>query len=229
MFDQYNSNFSVFSFKDAVPCLGDCELYFKQICRADNKVISCVMRYLEYPDMINLRSSCKPMFKKIDKKLIKQYIRQGGITERSRKKFWQNNIDYRRMEEIILKENPDVKEKDKLYSKILQKAEQEQSNPDRKFFKVVEEIKRDLNRTFHWGKFQTEEGQMELGRVLIALAYIRPEIGYCQGMNFVAGALIHYMDDEEIVFWIFLALLDDFELNSLYYKVRYKSNKIEHA
>jgi hypothetical protein len=53
----------------------------------------------------------------------------------------------------------------------------------------------------------------------MAIAYIRPEIGYCQGMNFVAGSILYFIDDEELTFWVFLALLDDLELNSLYYRV----------
>ena len=68
--------------------------------------------------------------------------------------------------------------------------------------------------------FITSEGQGKLGNVLLSLAYIRPEINYCQGMNFVAGALIEFFG-EELAFWIFIILLDNYELNSLYSKVKY--------
>jgi hypothetical protein len=85
--------------------------------------------------------------------------------------------------------------------------------------RVIEEISRDLNRTFHTGIFEIEEGQLILGRILRAIAYVRPEIGYCQGMNFVAGAIYTFIEDEELSFWIFLTFLDEMELNSLYFKV----------
>ena len=50
------------------------------------------------------------------------------------------------------------------------------------------------------------------------MAFIRPEIGYCQGMNFIVGALINFIDSEKISFWIFLSFIDDLELNLLFLK-----------
>ena len=55
-----------------------------------------------------------------------------------------------------------------------------------------------------------------LYNILAALAFIRPEIGYCQGMNFIAGALINSMDNEEKCFWIFWSFIDNIQLNLLY-------------
>lgn len=217
--DEYNSNFSVFSFNDAMPCLGDCEMYFKKICSSDSKIILSIISHLEYFEVVNLKNTCKCTYKKIDKKIIKEHFRGGGITNLTRQKYWMNNIDYKSMEELIRKEIQDTGGDENLYKLILKKAEIEKNNQDKKFLKVTEEIGRDLSRTFHVGKFTTQEGQQELDRVLTALAYIRPEIGYCQGMNFVAGALLYFMNSEELVFWIFLSLLDLLELNSLYFKV----------
>ena len=50
------------------------------------------------------------------------------------------------------------------------------------------------------------------------MAFIRPEIGYCQGMNFIAGALIELIDEEEKIFWIFLSFIDNIDMNLLYLK-----------
>lgn len=217
--NDYNSNISCFSFNDASPCLGDCEQYFKQICIRDNKIIISLISFLEFYDVLSLKNTCKSIHKKIDKKVVKNYVRIGGLTINTRREFWMSNIDYKGMERIIRKEINDVSEFENLYNKILIKSDLEKLNNDRKFFKVSEEISRDIDRTFHFGKFKTSEGQQEIGRVLTAIAYVRPEIGYCQGMNFVAGALIYFIGEEELVFWIFLALLDERELNSLYFKV----------
>ena len=57
-----------------------------------------------------------------------------------------------------------------------------------------------------------------LENILISLGFVRPEIGYCQGMNFIAGALINLIDDEEKCFWIFLTFIDNIQLNLLYLK-----------
>jgi hypothetical protein len=210
--NEYNSNFS---FQNAIPCLADCELYFKQICILDNKVIQTLMGYLEYNDIINLKLSSKSTFKKIDRKILKKFIRSGGITKNTRRIFWLNNIDYQSMKEIIKKELQ-INENN-VYYKLYELSENEKQNTN--FFKICDEINRDLYRTFYEGKFTTQEGQEELGRVLQAIAFVRPEIGYCQGMNFVAGALSYFMENEELTFWIFLSMLDYFEMNSLYFKV----------
>jgi len=217
--DLYATNFSNFSFQHAVPCRTDCELYFRQICSTGPNLILSIVSYLDYEEILSLRSTCKSIHKKINKKLIKRYIRKNGLTDLSRKQFWLNNIDYKTMEELVRKELNYMKNEN-LYKIIITKASEELDNPDRIFLKTSNEIKKDLNRTFNDGKLKTEEGQEELKRVLLALAYIRPEIGYCQGMNFVAGALLYFAEDEELAFWLFLSLLDTMELNSLYFKVK---------
>ena len=89
------------------------------------------------------------------------------------------------------------------------------------FAKCVEEISKDLDRTFHDGKFNKKskiKNTEKLERILCSIAFIRPEIGYCQGMNFVAASLIEFLEDEEFCFWMFLYFLDNLELNSLYFE-----------
>ena len=55
-----------------------------------------------------------------------------------------------------------------------------------------------------------------LNNILLANALIRPEIGYCQGMNFIVGTLINFIDEEEKCFRIFLFFIDNIELIMLY-------------
>lgn len=85
-----------------------------------------------------------------------------------------------------------------------------------------DDISRDVNRTFHNDRFHSGSLQGELSRVLEAVSYIRRDIGYCQGMNFIAGALICLTDSEEKAFWIFLIFLDNYELKNLFIKVKGK-------
>ena len=115
----------------------------------------------------------------------------------------------------------DIQIDDNLYEYLNIKVEEQKINPPSEKIKTIyDEISRDLNRTFHTEKFNSDEGQNQLGRVLCAIAYIRPEIGYCQGMNFVVASLLTILENEELSFWSFIVLLDDFELSSLYLKVR---------
>jgi hypothetical protein len=139
-----------------------------------------------------------------------------------RKKFWLSNINLKNLKSLIARELNSYS--DKIYETIHTYSNIDKNTENHKFKKVVDEINKDINRTFHFGRFKTEVGQQELKRVLQAIAYVRPEIGYCQGMNFVAAALLFFLSDEEMVFWTFLSFLDDRELNSLYFKVRFFIN-----
>lgn len=70
-------------------------------------------------------------------------------------------------------------------------------------------IEKDLNRTFpHHADFSVKGGvfQKAMRTVLYAYARYDTELGYCQGMGFVAGTLIMYMVEEE-AFWCLVRLM----------------------
>lgn len=71
------------------------------------------------------------------------------------------------------------------------------------------QIEKDLMRTFPNNIFFSApetEGVLRLRRVLQTFAWVRPEIGYCQGMGMIAGTLLLVMTEEE-AFWCLLAIL----------------------
>jgi hypothetical protein len=70
-----------------------------------------------------------------------------------------------------------------------------------------------------------DSGLSSLGRVLNAYANLNPEVGYCQGMNFLVGLLIRVIvpreteltpSQEEDVFWLFVCLMDYDGLRDFY-------------
>nr|XP_020463599.1 growth hormone-regulated TBC protein 1 [Monopterus albus] len=77
--------------------------------------------------------------------------------------------------------------------------------------KLVETIRTDLNRTFpdniHFRKAANPCLQKALYNVLLAYGHHNPAVGYCQGMNFIAGYLLIITKDEEKSFWLMDALL----------------------
>ena len=86
--------------------------------------------------------------------------------------------------------------------------------------KDTEVIERDLNRTFpdniYFNETITstniEEGSemymiTALRRVLISFAHYQPQIGYCQSLNFLAGLLLLFMDEER-AFWMLVILTE---------------------
>ncbi|XP_041726629.1 growth hormone-regulated TBC protein 1-A [Coregonus clupeaformis] len=77
--------------------------------------------------------------------------------------------------------------------------------------KLVDSIRTDLNRTFpdnvQFRKTSNPCLQKTLYNVLLAYGHHNPAVGYCQGMNFIAGYLIIITKDEEKSFWLMDALL----------------------
>ncbi|XP_071397490.1 growth hormone-regulated TBC protein 1-A [Centroberyx affinis] len=77
--------------------------------------------------------------------------------------------------------------------------------------KLVDTICTDLNRTFpdnvQFRKTSSPCLQKALHNVLLAYGHHNPAVGYCQGMNFIAGYLLIITKDEEKSFWLMDALL----------------------
>lgn len=82
--------------------------------------------------------------------------------------------------------------------------------------KIRDEIDKDLNRTKTSERVKTKEGQEELRRVLTAVAYCMPDIGYCQGMNFIASVFLAVTESEEHSFALFMYLLMAKEMRPLF-------------
>lgn len=80
------------------------------------------------------------------------------------------------------------------------------------------QIMLDVPRTFPGnGWIQGCRGQTLLKRVLSAFAAHCPEVGYCQGMNYVAGLLLLVLGyDDEATFWVLASLIDADEAGILY-------------
>jgi hypothetical protein len=73
---------------------------------------------------------------------------------------------------------------------------------------TVDEIERDINRTFPGHDFFQKGfgGQGALRRILRSYAAFDPDIGYCQGMGFIAAMFLIYLPEEE-AFYALLSLL----------------------
>ena len=108
----------------------------------------------------------------------------------------------------LLKENPHT------YTTLLSRSETSDLT-----LTDVESIERDLHRTFpdniHFKPDQPAERGSEtallssLRRVLQAFAIYRPQIGYCQSLNFLAGLLLLFLPEEK-TFWMLHIITYDY-------------------
>ncbi|SSD59819.1 related to GTPase-activating protein GYP3 [Saccharomycodes ludwigii] len=126
---------------------------------------------------------------------LKRYIRKGIPAEWRGEAWWY----FARGDEKLNKNKG-------LYDNLLQKI-----NSKDVIIGDAEIIERDLNRTFpdnmHFMKDTENEPSMvsSLRRVLYVFALYQPEIGYCQSMNFLAGLLLLFLDEERS-FWMLVII-----------------------
>ena len=78
---------------------------------------------------------------------------------------------------------------------------------------VEDQIKTDLPRTFPNNiHFDSSRGQgsyqRQLFNILKAFANSNPKVGYCQGLNYIAGLLYLVTKDEEASFWLLKVLCE---------------------
>ena len=155
--------------------------------KKNKKIYITVIKYLEYKDILSLQLINKSFHSLLhSQSLSKLYALEGLInTPENRMIFYESNINIKKLFNTLKKELVDYKIESKIFSNILKFAEESKSS-NKKFSHVCDEINRDINRTFYTEKFVEGNGKKMLINILTALAFFRPEIGYCQGMNFIA-------------------------------------------
>ena len=70
--------------------------------------------------------------------------------------------------------------------------------------------------------------QQRLCRVLGAVALHRRELGYCQGMNYLAAVLLQVLGEEE-TFWAFNALCENYDFDLVFVSGMYRVRCVCHA
>ncbi|XP_032888858.1 growth hormone-regulated TBC protein 1 isoform X1 [Amblyraja radiata] len=122
---------------------------------------------------------------------VKRYIRK-GIPNEYRSLIWMTVSGAQGQ----MENNPTY------YKKLLEMEE----DP-----KLVESIRTDINRTFpdnvQFRRTTNPSFLQPLFNVLVAYGNHNKTIGYCQGMNFVAGYLLIVTKDEEKSFWLLDSLI----------------------
>lgn len=136
---------------------------------------------------------------------LKRYIRKGIPSD------WRGNAWWYFAEgDDLLKQNPGKYKSlvDKM-DRLLNLPQGNDRDKYNKIFMNMEIIERDLNRTFPDNIYfqqdpnSSREPEMisALRRVLVTFSIYNPRIGYCQSMNFLAGLLLLFLEEEK-AFWM---------------------------
>ena len=191
--------------------------------------------YFTLRDLISLKHTNKMFNILIDKKAINICTISNTIKKINspelRAKIWYHYLNIKEFnKELFQKEerklNNDKNEinSDKIeeifYNKCLEIIKTLKNDDKEKLLKIFSEEKissmkvsldfivRDIDRTFHTIFFEDQNGKEGTKRVLEALCAIDQNEGYCQGMNFIIGALYYLLRNEPQCFYIFNSILN---------------------
>ncbi|XP_071476257.1 growth hormone-regulated TBC protein 1-A-like [Diadema antillarum] len=139
-------------------------------------------------------SKWAPMMKGHEKvpksRKVKRYVRK-GVPSEHRGLVWMNVSGAAKMK----------KKNIGLYQRLLE----EPKDPE-----ITEVINIDLHRTFPDNIYFSNDAQFSkrksLANVLSVFAHYRPEVGYCQGLNFIVALMLLVLQDEENCFFLLLVL-----------------------
>ncbi|KAJ9551593.1 hypothetical protein OSB04_015638 [Centaurea solstitialis] len=82
---------------------------------------------------------------------------------------------------------------------------------------ATKQIDHDLPRTFPGHPWlDTPEGHAAVRRVLVGYSFRDSDVGYCQGLNYVAALLLLVMRTEEEAFWMLAVLLENVLVSDCY-------------
>ena len=191
--------------------------------------------YFTLRDLISLKHTNKMFNILIDKKAINICTISNTIKKINspelRAKIWYHYLNIKEFnkelfqkEERKLNNNKNEINSDKIeeifYNKCLEIINTLKNDDKEKLLKIFSEEKissmkvsldfivRDIDRTFHTIFFEDQNGKEGTKRVLEALCAIDQNEGYCQGMNFIIGALYYLLRNESQCFYIFNSILN---------------------
>jgi hypothetical protein len=210
-----------------------------------NYFIKCfhksVIPFLSIKDLLELKKCSKLLNLIIDEKAIKICILSNSInnfpSNELRISIWSHYMD---LDEFILehlgkyfKTNENI-EIDKLLeeyknylAQIIEKIKEKKQlteeeekiyTPDK--IKLIKEsldlIKRDIDRTYYNDFFLKEGGKSQLNNILESMCAFPGNIGYCQGMNFIIGAMLYLFRNEIKTLYIFSCMIQSYDLINLF-------------
>ena len=150
----------------------------------------------EIPKIICLS---KIMSKKGRIKLFRYFLQRKELNIKDRLKIWKCLLS---VNDLNKKYN---------YKKIIEEKKYEEKLTN----KIKNQILMDVKRTT-FKKEYTEKYSQSLVNVLNVIAYLKPELNYCQGMSYIGSFLIQLTDNEEETFYLMFGIVENTEFTSIF-------------
>eukprot|EP00933_Yihiella_yeosuensis_P041694 TRINITY_DN36099_c0_g1_i1.p1 TRINITY_DN36099_c0_g1~~TRINITY_DN36099_c0_g1_i1.p1 ORF type:complete len:647 (-),score=107.18 TRINITY_DN36099_c0_g1_i1:227-2167(-) len=176
---------------------------------------SCICSLTSVRDVLRCAAACKHWHRLArDGKWLKRSILNGSVDPSERRTLWRHLADVRSLEQRWCKKLSEDSGKCLKVRDVFDELAHKPLSQSR-----MGEIERDVNRTFpthpHF-KGEGAAGRVELLKILRTVAIAEPEVGYCQGMNFVAATLLIHVGTAEDAFWLLLSLIESYEFRFMF-------------
>ena len=171
----------------------------------ENKIKMCIEKYLDFKSLLQLSSANRSYYRNVRFFLFKFVYNKsiGSNASRNDQKMFISKIitSIFKYCSIKIKSNRELKS---IYSSYKTKS------------KYDMEIQKDLTRTFPKDKSFSKDSKnsQKLYNILTCYSNYNKNIGYAQGLNFIAAIAICMFDKEEISFMFLDSLINRFELNN---------------
>ena len=144
----------------------------------------------------------------INRNLGKHILRLRNLrTYKLRKVFFMSN---KRMRRMLWLDSLDV---NSLSSLDYTKCFNDFSINEEKYSEICRIIDMDIARSY---QKVPEINSEQLKNILKTFAHYKPSVGYCQGMNYIAGTLLYVIEDPDLTFRALVSLIENFKMGSLY-------------
>ena len=156
-------------------------------------------KYLSLSNIIPIISLERFMYTKARMKIFKEVLKKENLSLQNRLNTWKCILNIT----LIKKEYPD-------YKGIVSKLEEPQALQSG----VLDIIKMDVKRTSFAEK--EDEYKEMLTNILKAIAYCKPKLNYCQGMNFITSFLLQLTQNESQTFYLMMGIIEKTEFASMF-------------
>ena len=158
-------------------------------------------KFLPLNNQINIFLLSKYYYKNARKKIFKDFLDRKKLSLKEKIKIWY----------CLLKVSETKKKYN--YKELIEKIKNDKTKsliPNN----VLEIIKLDVRRTSF--KNNIEENKELLSNILKGIAFIKPKLNYCQGMNFIASFIFHLLENEEESFYLMTSIVEQTEFSSIF-------------
>ena len=158
-------------------------------------------KFLPLNNQINIFLLSKYYYKNARKKIFKDFLDRKKLSLKEKIKIWY----------CLLKVSETKKKYN--YKELIEKIKNDKTKsliPNN----VFEIIKLDVRRTSF--KNNIEENKELLSNILKGIAFIKPKLNYCQGMNFIASFIFHLLENEEESFYLMTSIVEQTEFSSIF-------------